>query len=340
MKVAQVMAGAPAGGAELFFERLCLALHRAGEEVLPVIRHQPEREARLRAAGLVPATLRFGGALDFLTRNRLRRILSAFQPAVVVSWMSRATAHIPKGDFVHVARLGGYYPLKYYRNAHHLVGNTEGIVAWLRDNGWAAEQTHYLPNFVNDFAAAAPAADVPSGRPLLLALGRLHRDKAFDVLIRALADIPGAHLMIAGIGPEEHALRALVGNLGLWERVHFLGWREDVGPLLKAADVFVCPSRIEPLGNVVLEAWSAGRPVVASDAQGPRELIRPGEDGVLAPREDAAALSAAIASVLRDSAWAAKLAAAGRARFAADFSEERVVAKWRVFLVGVARQGR
>jgi len=335
MKVAQVMAGAAAGGAELFFERLCVALHRAGEEVRPVIRRDAARAARLRSAGLAAAELGFGGPLDPFTRPRLGRVLRAFAPSVVVSWMSRAAFHTPKGEWVQVGRLGGYYRLEHFRGCDHLVGNTRFLVGWLRANGWSEARTHWLPNFVPDFAAAVPAADLPGRRPLLLALGRLHQDKAFDVLIRTMPRLPGMTLLIAGEGPERAALQRLARAECVADRVVFQPWRPDVGSLLKAADVFVCPSRLEPLGNVVLEAWSAGCPVVAAAADGPRELISDGFDGVLVPPEDSGALAAAIGRLVEDKTRAAGLAAAGRRTFLADYSEAPVVARWREFLATV-----
>ncbi|MCW3474095.1 glycosyltransferase [Limobrevibacterium gyesilva] len=336
-RIAQVMAGAAHGGAELFFERLCTALHDAGDAVLPVIRTNPERAALLRTAGIPPAELSFGTPLDLLTRPRLGRILREFQPRVVVTWMNRANMHTPRGDWVRVGRLGGYYDPRYYRGCDHLVGNTRGIVAWLRAQGWADARTHYLPNFVEDFAATAPATGLPAGRPLLLALGRLHTDKGFDTLIRALPRLPGVALAIAGTGPELAALQALAGREGVAGRVHFLGWRKDAGALLRAADLFVCSSRVEPLGNMVIEAWSAGRPMVAVSAAGPAELIRHGQDGLLVPREDPAALAAGIAELLDDPARAATLSQAGRARFEAEFAQTPVVAQWRNFLATVER---
>ena len=337
MRVAQVMAGAAQGGAELFYERLCGALHAAGETVLPVIRHNPDRAARLRALGLAPLELGFGNRLDLRTRPRLRAALQAFAPQVVVTWMNRASRHAPRGNWTLVGRLGGYYDLRHYRGCDHLVGNTQGIVAWLRTQGWPEGRTHYLPNFVADFAATAPAADLPPHRPLLLGLGRLHTDKGFDIAIRALARLPGVHLAIAGDGPERAALAALAAREGVAARVHFLGWRNDAGALLKAADAFVCSSRIEPLGNMVIEAWSAGCPLVAAAAAGPVELIEQGRDGLLVPNEDPAALAEAIAAVLDDPAAARRRAAAGRARFESTFAAAPVVAAWRRFLADVAR---
>jgi glycosyltransferase involved in cell wall biosynthesis len=212
-------------------------------------------------------------------------------------------------------------------------------VTWLRNQGWAAERTHYLPNFVADFGDAVPAEDLTHGRPLLLGLGRLHTDKGFDIAIRALPRLPGAVLAIAGTGPEEANLRALAAAEGVADRVRFLGWRRDAGALLRAADVFVCSSRVEPLGNMVIEAWSARCPLVAVAADGPAELVRDGHDGIMVPHEDPAALATAVASLLHNPERAAALRAGGRARFEAEFTEAAVVAKWRHFLASVERPG-
>ena len=333
------MAGARHGGAEGFYERLCVALHAAGEDVLPVIRRDADRAARLRAGGLAPVELGFGGALDLLTGPRLRAALNAFAPAVTVAWMNRAARFTPKGAWTLVGRLGGYYDLKYYKRCDHLVGNTRDIVRWIVEQGWPAERAHYVPNFVDDLAGVAPAAlPAPTGATRLLAMGRLHRNKGFDIALRALALLPGAHLSIAGEGPERAALEALARKVGVADRVAFLGWRADVGALLAGCDVFVCSSRHEPLGNIVLEAWSASRPVVAAAAQGPRELIEEGETGLLVPIEDPVALARGISALLDHPDRTARIAQAGRDAYARDFAEAAVVARWRDFLAAVAPQ--
>ena len=322
MKIAHVMAGAPAGGAELFFERLCLA-QAVAVPVLPIMRRNAARAARL--AALAPVQLGFGGQLDVLTGLGLRRALRQFGPSVVVGWMNRGAAACPPGPWVLAGRLGGYYDLRHYRRCRHLIGNTSGIVDWIRGQGWAPERVHHLPNFSPDLLGAAPATlPVPAGAPTVLALGRLHRNKAFDVLIRAMALLPGTHLVIAGEGPEHDALTTLARRLQIADRVHLIGWRQDQGALLAASHVLACPSRHEPLGNVVLEAWSAARPVVAANSAGPSELLRPGTDGLLVPREDAPALAAA----LRDAMANPALATAGRARYLAEFAQAPVLAQW------------
>lgn len=342
LRVAHVMAGAAMGGAEGFFERLTLAQHAAGEEVLAVIRQEAGRAARLRAGGLAPVALPMGGPLDLLTRPRLARALAGFRPRVVVSWANRASRYAGAvkrrgAPWALVGRLGGYYDLKYYRHCDHLVGNTRDLQGWLVRQGWPADRAHVVPNFAQDFAGIAPAAlPAPPGAPRLLALGRLHPNKGFDVLLRALPLLPGVHLSLAGEGPERAALERLARALGVADRTAFLGWRQDAGALLRACDLFVCPSRHEPLGNVVLEAWSAARPVVAAAAQGPAELIREGETGLLVPREDPTALATALAGLLAAPDRAARLAAAGRAEFTRAHAEAPVLARWRAFLRDVA----
>ncbi|PHK95962.1 glycosyl transferase [Pseudoroseomonas rhizosphaerae] len=342
MRLAQVMAGAPMGGAESFYERLCCALHAAGEEVLPLIRANPARAARIAVRGPAPVQLRFGQRwLDLPTHFQLRRHLRAFRPQVVVAWMNRAAGFTPRGPWALVGRLGGYYDLRHYRHCDHLVGNTRGLCRWMVEQGWPEARVHHLPNFADDMFGVLPAElpaglNLPDGAPRLLALGRLHANKAFDTLLRALPLVPGAVLLLAGEGPERAALTRLAAELGVAERVRFLGWRQDTAALLAACDVMVCPSRHEPLGNVVLEGWSAARPVVAADAAGPAELIRHGETGLLVPRDAPEALGRALAELLAAPERRAALAAAGRAAYEASFSEAAVVAQWRDFMRQVA----
>jgi glycosyltransferase involved in cell wall biosynthesis len=334
----QVMAGARHGGAEAFFERLVAALYRAGVEQQVVIRQDPDRANRLRAAGLTPIELPFAGRLDMTTRRAIRRAAVDFQPDILLTWMNRAARFARPGPHVLAGRFGGYYDLKYYRHYEHLIGNTQDIRKYLIRQGCPAERAWYLPNFV-DAEPAQPldrqTLGTPADAPLLLALGRLHENKGFDVLLAALTDIPGAWLWLAGDGPLDTMLQREAQRCGVAERVRFLGWRDDIGALFAAADVFVCPSRHEPLGNVVIEAWAHKCPVVATAALGPNALIGHGESGLLAPVDDAPALAAEIRRVLANTALATDLVEGGYAAYQADFTEQAVVAKYREFFDAV-----
>lgn len=342
LRLMQVMAGGQQGGAEAFFVRLSTALADAGVESRAVIRANPERREALMEHGITVAELPFGGWFDFSTGRRLEREITAFAPDIVLSWMNRAARFVPrpagiaglKRPFVHVGRLGGYYALKYYRSCDHLIGNTQDIVDHIVRAGWPAARAHYLPNFADESTApAVPRADLatPEGVPLFVALGRLHPNKGFDVLLEAMAMLPDAHLWLAGEGPLKAALAAQAARLGIVARVRFLGWRDDVAALMAAADALVCPSRHEPLGNVVIEAWARRLPVIASDAQGPAALIEDGRTGLLVPREDAGALAAAMAHLAAGRELAARLAHAGRDAYLAQFSKRAVVERYLAF---------
>lgn len=338
-RLLQAMAGAEHGGAEAFFERLTLALQRTGIDQHVLIRTNPRRAALLRAGGVAVTELGFGGRLDLATHWGFRRAVSQFKPTIALTWMNRATRFCPRGDFVHVGRLGGYYDLKYYRQCGHLIGNTPDIRNWMVDQGWPESRAHYVPNFVAcDQAPPAPrkAFSTPDGAPLVFALGRLHANKAFDVLLKAMAEIHDSYLWIAGDGPLMGELERQAQHLGILPRVRFLGWRDDVAALHAAADLFVCPSRHEPLGNVIIEAWAQGKPVAACASQGPSQLIEDGKTGLLSPVDDAAALAASIRRLLAEPGLAARLGAAGRAAYQEHFTEEVVVARYLDFFRQVA----
>lgn len=340
-RLVSLMAGAKFGGAEAFFERLIVALHVGGVEQRIAIRADADRETRLRSKGLDPIALSFGGVFDLATSWRLKNLFDAFEAEVAMAFMSRAAAKLPpkaltKSRPAYVGRLGGYYDLKYYRRCDHLIGNTQDICDWIVQQGWPAARVDYLPNFV-DAAPVAPASRDGAAK-IVLALGRLHPNKAFDVAIAAMEHVPGAQLWIAGAGPLDGELRAQAAALG--ERVRFLGWRADSAALIAACDVLVCPSRHEPLGNVVIEAWARGKPVVAAASQGPRALIRDGKDGLLVPVDDSRSLAAALNRALAETEFAADIAAAGKARHAAEFGEAHVIGAYKEFIARAAKEYR
>lgn len=329
----QTIAGAEVGGAEAFFVRLAIALQSCDIVQQLVIRRDPARALVLREGGISPIELPFGGLIDFRTRPALRYEIARFRPDVILSWMSRATRATPAapGKYALIGRLGGYYNLKYYRHCDYLVGNTDDIVDYVIGEGFAPDRVVRLPNFVHpptNPPLSRTALDTPTDAPLLLAMGRLHENKAFDVLLRALVDVPGAWLWIAGEGPEGTALKALARELGVAERTRFLGWRDDADALLRAADIFICPSRHEPLGNVVLEAWAAETPVIATAAAGPAELLGDAERGVLVPVDQPAELARAVGDLLANPEATSRLAAAGRAAYEREFTQDAVIAQY------------
>ncbi len=331
MRVLQVMAGAQYGGAEAFFVRLIGALQRAGIKQKVLIRKNCSRARKLRQAGVEPRELKFGGKLDWRTPWKIKKEIEYFKPNIVLSWMNRATAMCPPGEFVHASRLGGYYDLKYYDGCDHLIGNTEDIVSYIVGQGWPEEKVHYLPNFVSSITEEPIQRQefyTPVSAPLFLCMGRLHENKGFDTMLKALSREPNAYLWIAGEGGQRQSLEKLAEKLGVKPRVRFLGWRNDIAALLACCDVFVCPSRHEPLGNVVLEAWAHKRPVVAAKSQGPGNLIDHLETGVLVPVDNPIKLSEALRMVTNDPELRRDMIDNGYETYQEHFSEAVVVAKY------------
>jgi glycosyltransferase involved in cell wall biosynthesis len=333
MSVLHLLGTAGDGGAETYFVDLVAALERAGVEEVAAIRRHPAREAALKVAGVPVKALPFGGPLDIFTRTAAAGYAKLNGAKLALAWMNRAARHTPKGPWARIGRLGGYYNLKYYKGFDELVANTEDIAEWIVGQGWPAGRVRCIPNF-----AAAPATGAgvdraalatPADAPLLLSMGRLHEAKAHDVTLQALVELPQAWLWIAGVGPLEAKLRAMAQALGVADRVRFLGWRTDASALYRTADVCVFPSRYEPLGNVVIQAWAHGLPVVAARSQGPQALIEDGRDGLLVPIDDPSALASAIRRLLTEPALRAGFSERGLGRVEAEFSQAAVVGQWK-----------
>lgn len=151
-----------------------------------------------------------------------------------------------------------------------------------------------------------PANPTPAdlARPAVLTVAGLYERKGVDLVISAFAsasaDVPAAHLYVVGDGPQRPALTALAAGTAVSDRVHFLGFRDDVMSLLRGADVFVLASRSEPFGLAVVEAREAGCAVVGSAVDGLPEACDFGRAGWLFPSGDEASLAAALRSLLRD----------------------------------------
>ena len=327
MRVLQVMAGAPHGGAETCFVDTVQALHRAGIDQRVVIRRDPARAAILRASGLDPVELGFGARwIDFPTRFALARVVDDYRPDIVMAWMRRAGSYVTRGSAVNLGWFGGFYDLKYYRNCDHLAGMSADMRDHIVRSGWPAERAHILRAYAPE--ATGRRLDRPEA-PLLLSLGRLHEAKAFDVLIDAMTQVPAAHLWIAGEGHLRSSLEQQIARLGLGDRVKLLGWRNDRQDLLATCDVCVFPSRYEPFGIVSIEAWAARVPLIAARSAGPGALIEDGADGLLVPIDDRPALTAAINRLVGDRDLQAKLVDGGRRRYEAEFTEAAVVASYK-----------
>ena len=181
-------------------------------------------------------------------------------------------------------------------------------------------------------------------RRTVLGVGRLGREKGFDLLVRAFAEATQSHdgwdLVIAGDGPERAALAALAASCGVADRVRLIGRQTDIRRIYTAADVFVLPSRFEGFPNALLEAMAAGLPAVAADcANGPREIIRDEQNGLLVGTENVDALARALSRLIGDAGLRRRLG--GEAAKVVDrYDAGEIQQRWNTLISDIATRGR
>ncbi|MCI2239728.1 glycosyltransferase [Kineococcus sp. TRM81007] len=258
-----------------------------------------------------------------LARHRSDLVVEDFAApfsSVAVPWMTRRPV-VGVVQWLFAREKARQYHLPFHlvenlglRSHDRLVAVSEDLAGELRRRNPLA-QVHAVPNGLPEGAFGTPAAE---RRAHLLYLGRLEcAQKGLDLLLDAYAAVApaiGSDLLLAGDGPDEQRLRARVAELGLVDRVRFLGRvaHEDRFSLLSSAQVVVMPSRYETFGMVAAEAAAVGTPVLAFDIPCLRQVVTPA-NGVLVPAFDAQRYAQEIARLSEDPGACAVLGAAGPA---------------------------
>lgn len=347
MRSLHIIGSTQMGGADQFFVRLVTALNAAGHQALAVTRRGSPIAGALQGSAVEQIHLPLANKWDLWSRWQIARLARARDVDIVQTYMGRATrlTHLPAGQRpVHLARLGGYYKLDgYYRHAHGWIGNTRKLCDWLIEQGLPREQVYLIGNFVPEPAARDSAAGaqlrqrhgIASQARVLFTLGRFISIKGFDDLLDAFARLPAQldgrplHLVIGGDGELREALLAQRSRLGLDTRVHFPGWLAAPGDWYHEAELMLCPSRHETLGNVILEGWSYAKPVLATTTPGASELIRDGENGWLTAVAEVPALAGCLEKVLTlPAAERDAVAARGHTELLAHHGRDAVVRQY------------
>jgi len=318
------------GGAERFFVNLAKALDRRGVEQRFAIR--PDRSWDAEVAPLGPVihdNYRYLSLSRFWLEWRLARLCRKWKPDAILAWMPRAARAIPDWPgAVKMTRLGDFpRHLDHFGRCDALIGNTPDIITHCQRLGWNKPGL-VISNFARPVTAvpvARAAHDTPEDAFLIAAAGRFVNRKGLDLAVRATARISAAYLWLIGDGKERPALEALVAEEGIADRVRFIGWVYEPLHHLAAADALAFPSRHEPLGNVILDAWQAGLAVVSTRAEGPGWFLRDGIAGIMVEIDDLDGLTAGLRALQDNPGLRARYSAAGAARLAEMFSEDAVV---------------
>jgi len=330
IKILHIIAGARHGGAETFCLDAICALDDAGVKQHVICRPHKYYLEVLTSRNILFDTMSFNRLDKIWTGpNLIRKRIESFHPDVVHAWMGRAASFVPENTRVPVLGwFGGYYDLKRYRSSDFYMGVTKDIVRHIIEKTKAPERSFVVHTF-GTLENAPPmdrkTLDTPQDVPVVLLLSRMHVKKGVDTLLQAATKIPEAYFWLAGDGPDLDKYKQMSSQLGLEPRVRFLGWRDDRAALLKSADICVLPSRYEPFGTVMAEAWHAGVPLVAAEAAGPRAYVEDGENGLLCEIDASDELAQKISLVINDESLRQKLIKNGHKTCSSLFSRDATV---------------
>lgn len=263
----------------------------------------------------------------------------AGRPAIVTRHHSDAVHRLPVG-----LKRSAYSALERWvgRRARHIIAPSQRVRDVLtRVEGVPAEKVSLIPygqaperfEAIRKEDPLAVRRGLGPGSPLLVCVSRLHPEKGHRDLFEAFSglrrEFPDAVLCLLGTGPDREALAAVARRLGIETAVRFLGWRDDALQIMWGADLVVHPSLHEALPSAVIEAVMLGRPVVASDVSGVRDVLgADSEYGFVVPAGDPDALLRAMQDALRGLAAARARAERGRAHVAAYMDAARVAREY------------
>jgi glycosyltransferase involved in cell wall biosynthesis len=348
MRIVIVQAGLGAGGAEKIVNMLAHHRLRCGDEVDVIAVNAASAQSFFPyddAIAIHALGGNIGGGLDghLVRLRRLRQRLQALQPQLVISFLTKINvmvgiATMGLGTSTIMSERNNFRAQKMHPAWRFLARVFAGRAANLVMQTELARAS--LPDRLKNLAVVIPnpVTLTPFKRPTqgehfrFVAVGRLERQKGFDLLLEAFAraadKLPSASLAIFGEGPERPALKLLADRLGISGRIVMPGTTKTPQEWLEAGSIFVLSSRFEGFPNVLLEALLTGMATVAFDCPwGPSEIFRNEESYPLVPAADVDALAAALIRVATDPETKRRLEDIGP-RVAARFSETSVFAQW------------
>ncbi len=305
------------GGIEQSFLDYTEALLLQGHFVGVVTHPEAAVNTLLDGMNVSQTTLPNKGVWDKQAPRKLSGFIRALRADAVIAHGNRAIAFAAKavGGDIPVIGVAHNYQFQYLYLADMVFALTHHMAAAIHEQtGIPLSRICIMPNMIH-MESGGFVRRTWGDTPVIGTMGRFVPKKGFDVFLRALALLKENgyefRVRIGGGGKREASLKRLSRKLGLEGRVEFSGWVKDKQAFFDRIDMFCLPSHHEPFGIVLLEAMAQKLPVVATDTEGPMEIFRHGENGLIVPRADAESLAAALAALLEDESRARDLAGEG-----------------------------
>ena len=326
MKILQIMGGAREGGAEEFFIEAVEALkNKEINQYVVINKKNQKRVKKINDLKIPFATASFSKLLKWPTQSVINKVISEFKPDIIHYWMGRASSFLVKGKHINIGWHSGFRGVERFRKCDYHIALTEELKKHIANQGINLKDIFELPIYTKENKLNKmnrSKFNTPKNKPLLLSLSRLHQVKGINILIDAMPKIPDAYLWIAGSGPLEKVLKSQTANLGLNDRVRFLGWRDDKEILMATADICVFPSRNDSFGAVTIESWAARKTTVACKSPGPLGLISHRKDGILVEIDNAEEFSKSVNEIINNKKLAKTLANNGYNKFQKFYTEK------------------
>ncbi len=346
MHIVNIMFSAQAGGIEQAFVDYCEGLQGRGHRVTAVTHPAAAVNAQLKALGIKPVSLRNMGEFDAVAVWRLRRHLHRLAPDAVIAHTTRSCT------LAHYAAAGRWPLVGVAHNYHKRIRRmtaadavfttTHDLIHFVKGLGVPEDRIYHIPNMVR--CHELPHRGAPNRPSVIGSMGRFVKKKGFDVYIEALKMLMERHYrftaILGGAGEEEKNLKRQAAAAGLGDILTFPGWIADKKHFYTHVDMFCLPSLHEPFGIVLLEAFVHGTPVVASDSEGPRDIITPNFDALLVKAGSASELAAAMAKLLDEPNLAGDLATNAFVKAKTSYSIESVAERIEKALTAVILRWR
>jgi glycosyltransferase involved in cell wall biosynthesis len=277
---------------------------------------------------------------DPITLGAARAVVRAVHPEIVLSHGQRPArlfAKAASADVIHAVCV--HKPSFDVTPGTHYLCVGQHLANLALERGAPADHVHVVQNAVKPPKVEAKPFTRDDGPVKIVAAGRLHSKKGFDVLIRAVGRLRSWDMdvtcEIAGEGDERAELEALIKELDLDPCVKLVGWKDDVAAFLATGDLFAFASHQEGFPLTLLEAMAVGLPVVATEIDGPVEILKEGVTGRLVPDDDPDRLGEALGELISDRETARRLGAAARELVLSEYGPDELTRRLQAALDGM-----